>query len=578
MPEATIATSQRGRLRSFLVFTVFTVATCTVVGGGPAVAAPLTSNGTIAFTSGRSGNPDIYKVNPDGSNLVRLTTNSSPDSSPEWSPDGTRIAFVSERDGNKEIYLMSADGSDVVNVTQDAAEDRDPSWSPDGSRLAFASTRAGQFFEVFTIRLTDASVTRITTSGCHQPAPVDPTVCGGYVQRSNSGPSWSPDGARIAFHRGEGTGANVRAINIDGSNDVSIGGGGHSTQPDWSPDGSRIVWADHSEGSFVANADGSNLHLLPATTESCPTVTDCHRARILAPAWAPDGLQLVGVAVQSTNASIPRGIYFFTPEGSSATPVTADASDNEPAWQPVAGVSATTTSTTTTTIAPPATSIVRPLVVRGDTWYLRNSQTSGSADTKFIYGNPTGDTPITGDWDGDGSVTPGVVRGGIWFLRNANSTGAADLSFVYGNPGDIPVAGDWDGNGTVTPGVVRNSTFYLRNSNTEGTADVSFIYGDPGDIPIVGDWDSTKTDTPGVVRNGFWHLRNSNTQGVADTSFAYGNPGDKPLAGDWDGKASGTPGVTRGNTWFLRNSNTAGVADVTFSYGDAGDKPLTWRA
>ena len=76
--------------------------------------------------------------------------------------------------------------------------------------------------------------------------------------------------------------------------------------------------------------------------------------------------------------------------------------------------------------------------MRGDTWYLRNSQTTGGADTVFVYGNPSGDIPVTGDWDGNGSITPGVVRGGTWYLRNANSTGAADVSFVYGNPGDIP--------------------------------------------------------------------------------------------------------------------------------------------
>ena len=145
--------------------------------------------------------------------------------------------------------------------------------------------------------------------------------------------------------------------------------------------------------------------------------------------------------------------------------------------------------------------------------------------------------------------------------------------FVYGNPGDTPIIGDWDGNGTVTPGVVRNGTWYLRNSNTAGVADISFIYGNPGDIPVVGDWDSSKSTTPGVVRSArvvhpqFQHLRAWPT-----ADFTYGNATDKPLAADWDGNDSVTPGVMRGNSWFLRNSNTSGVADVTFSYGNATDK------
>ena len=43
---------------------------------------------------------------------------------------GAKIAFVSERDGNEEIYVMDADGSNVVRLTDDPARDAEPSWSP----------------------------------------------------------------------------------------------------------------------------------------------------------------------------------------------------------------------------------------------------------------------------------------------------------------------------------------------------------------------------------------------------------------------------------------------------------------
>ena len=105
--------------------------------------------------------------------------------------------------------------------------------------------------------------------------------------------------------------------------------------------------------------------------------------------------------------------------------------------------------------------------MRGGTWFLRNSNTTGVADITFNYGN-AGDLPVAGDWDSTGSSTPGVVRNGTWFLRNSNSTGIADATFGYGNPSDIPLAGDWDGNGSTTPGVIRGGTWFLRNSNTSG--------------------------------------------------------------------------------------------------------------
>jgi Tol biopolymer transport system component len=88
----------------------------------------------IVFTGDEcTNNPDkseIYVVNADGTNLVRLTTNSDFDLRPVWSPDGEKIAFVSLRDGNLEIYIMNADGSQQTNLTQNAANDDWPVWQP----------------------------------------------------------------------------------------------------------------------------------------------------------------------------------------------------------------------------------------------------------------------------------------------------------------------------------------------------------------------------------------------------------------------------------------------------------------
>lgn len=73
---------------------------------------------------------EIYVVNSDGTNLVRLTTNFSGDYDPVWSPEGMKIAFVSLRDGNREIYVMNADGSQPINLTQNQADDNQPVWQP----------------------------------------------------------------------------------------------------------------------------------------------------------------------------------------------------------------------------------------------------------------------------------------------------------------------------------------------------------------------------------------------------------------------------------------------------------------
>src|SRR5688572_8403679 len=113
-----------------------------------AVAAPAHAsfpgqNGKIAFSRGDS----IWTVNPDGSDRTQIT-NGAKDTAPRWSPDGGQIAFTSSRaDPNpftctscdRDVYVMDADGSDMRRLTHTAPGfGFGPSWSPDGTRLAFA--------------------------------------------------------------------------------------------------------------------------------------------------------------------------------------------------------------------------------------------------------------------------------------------------------------------------------------------------------------------------------------------------------------------------------------------------------
>ena len=91
----------------------------------------------IAFASNRSGNWEIYLMNPDGSQQEQLTENNAKDFSPVWSPDGEQILFVSNQGGDYDLYVMAADGSQVQRIFKESAYRIDPTWSPDGKRIAF---------------------------------------------------------------------------------------------------------------------------------------------------------------------------------------------------------------------------------------------------------------------------------------------------------------------------------------------------------------------------------------------------------------------------------------------------------
>ncbi len=108
---------------------------------------------SIAFTSDRDGNREIYIMDREGNDVQRLTDTPAAEENPAWSPAWTRLAFQSNRSGNWDIYTMRIDCDplgpgaeqrcDLRQLTDDPADDLLPAWSPDGRTLAFVSTRDG---------------------------------------------------------------------------------------------------------------------------------------------------------------------------------------------------------------------------------------------------------------------------------------------------------------------------------------------------------------------------------------------------------------------------------------------------
>ena len=156
----------------------------------------------LAFADYRDGNNEIYSANADGTAQVRLTNNPAAEGGPDWSPDGSKITFVSNRDGNSEIYVMNPDGTGQTNLTQSpTADESRPDWSPDGTQLTYESTFP-------TSHGIEYGIWRMNRDGTGQQ----------LISIRDTLPTWSPDGALIAFLHAE----YVRTTNPAGTTDTPL--------------------------------------------------------------------------------------------------------------------------------------------------------------------------------------------------------------------------------------------------------------------------------------------------------------------------------------------------------------------
>jgi Tol biopolymer transport system component len=232
-----------------------------------------TPDGKIVFVSTEGGNADIWVTAPDGSNRKQLTSNGAQNFSPIISPDGRYIVFSSWRDAKKNLWRMNLDGSNLVRLTS-GLSDSYPSVSSD-SRWVVYTTQDGPKPVIWKVSIDGGTAVQVSDQVATMAAVSPDGRFIAYAYPESQDPFAPPN--RLALIPFEG-GAVIKTFEIRGSGTVA-------TVLQWAQDGKSILY------SINAN-NVTNIWSQSLDGAAPKQVTDFNDLLMTSFAWSQDGKQL----------------------------------------------------------------------------------------------------------------------------------------------------------------------------------------------------------------------------------------------------------------------------------------------
>jgi Tol biopolymer transport system component len=288
-------------LRLLVVAAIATALSAAPVRGGPDAAG--TRGSWLAVVQG-GDDSRIVLMRPDGSRRRVLVPAEFGVQSPAWRPDGRAVAFVSSRRGNPRIFLAGLDSGRVTRLIARRRTGRgDPAFSRDGKFIAY--TRSYRGSDILVARADGSSPRVLFRDG-----------------RENAGPTWAPDGTRIAFVRN----TRVAVVSVRSRRARLLSPGDEwARSPAWAPNGRSIAFVRTPVNSdrgrlAVMRPDGSGLRNLAPHLQDVGDLD-----------WSPDSRWLVFTRRVSPDSELFR---LRLSDGAVRKLTRNSISDYAPAWGP----------------------------------------------------------------------------------------------------------------------------------------------------------------------------------------------------------------------------------------------------
>ena len=298
---------------------------------------PAVRNGRIAwkgFLQPDFGTSAIFSAEPGGSDVRQLTfpADGVLDDRPDWSPDGSSILFERDTPEADAINQIDADGSGLTEIgdcTGGCLGNDNPSYSPDGAKIAFLKVFGPFLADPDRAAAVGVWVMNADGSGASQLTQLLlPTTSEDHE------PTWSPDGTRIVFTRlntlasPKGMQA-LFVMHSDGSHVRRLSPWGlNAGAADWSPDGQLIVFQSCREGCPGRTSQVLTVH--PDGTHLAKLTAE---GRNIEPSWSPDGRRIVFGHQPGVGSNAFADLYEMDADGSNPMPVVqTDLWESEPNW------------------------------------------------------------------------------------------------------------------------------------------------------------------------------------------------------------------------------------------------------